>query len=115
MRSALREKRTRRIKAKIFGTAERPRISVFRSSKHIYAQIINDTKGQTLVASSDLELKNLDKKLTKTEVAKKVGDALAAKAIKKKIKVVIFDRGGYKFHGRVKALAEGARKGGLVF
>lgn len=117
MRNKLREKRKRRIKAKIFGTKERPRLSIFRSNKHIYAQLIDDEKRETLIAFGDFELKKTssEKKLTKTEIAKKIGQGLASKALRKKIKKVVFDRGGYKFHGRVKALAEGAREKGLVF
>lgn len=90
----------------------RSRLSVFRSAKHIYAQIIDDQKGETLVAASDLSLELRGKKM---EVAEKVGEALAKKAQKIGIKKVAFDRGRYKYHGRVKALAEGARKGGLNF
>lgn len=109
------EKRIRRhlrVRAKIFGTKERPRLSVFRSAKHIYAQLIDDEKDQTLVAASDLELK---KKAKKQEIAKEIGKLLAKKAKAKRITEVVFDRGGYQYHGRVKALAEGARSGGLKF
>ena len=94
---------------------QRPRLAVFRSHKSIYAQIIDDTKGKTLVAASEKTVKWPKKKLTKTERAFAVGEALAAKALKKKIKAVVFDRRKYLYHGRVKALAEGARKGGLEF
>ncbi len=117
-RKKRREKIRKRVRSKIFGTPERPRLSVYRSLKHIYAQIIDDTRGHTLVAMSSLskeikdELKNAK---TKTEVSKIVGLALAKKAIEKGIVRVVFDRNGYKYHGRVKALAEGAREGGLVF
>lgn len=104
--------RKARVRAKIIGTMDRPRLSVFRSSVHIYAQIINDNIGKTLVSASDLGLKEKEKKV---ETAEKVGEAIAKKAIAKKIKKVVFDRNGFKFHGRVKALAEGARKGGLEF
>ncbi len=90
-----------------------PRLSVYRSSKHIYAQIINDETGKTLLASSDKEVKA--GKATKTETAMKVGGAIAKKAIAKKINKVVFDRGRSRYHGRVKALAEGARSGGLKF
>lgn len=114
MKKTLREKRRRRVRSKIFGTKERPRLSVFRSNRHIYAQIIDDEKGETLTSSSDLELK-IKEKLKKMEIARLVGEDLAQKAKKKKIKKVVFDRGGYKFHGRVKNLAQGAREGGLVF
>ena len=106
--------RHRRIRAKIKGTKERPRLCVFRSNKHIYAQLINDETGHVLVSFSDLKLKT-GKKLKKMEKAKQVGIGLAKKALEKKIEKVVFDRGGYRYHGRVKALAEGAREGGLVF
>ncbi len=106
----LRALRTRK-KIKVF--IKRLRLSVFRSNLHIYAQIIDDQKGRTLVAASDSELKG--KKLKKAKKAEKVGELLAKKALEKNIKEVVFDRGSYQYHGRVKALAEGARKGGLVF
>jgi len=118
-----RYRRHKRVRIKIFGTKERPRLCVFRSTKHIYAQIIDDEKGKTLIAASDLELKKSKKsKITgkhragaKTEKAKEVGKLIAEKALGKKIEKVIFDRGGYQYHGRVKALTEGAREGGLQF
>lgn len=94
---------------------KRYRLAVFRSNKHIYAQIIDDEKGHTLVAASDLKDLKAGKKLTKTEKAEKVGKILAEKALKLKIKDVFFDRRKYRYHGRVKALAEGARAGGLNF
>ena len=97
---------------KIRGTSKRPRLAVFRSQKAIYAQIIDDEKGKTLAAANDKEING---KGTKIEKAGLVGDALAKKALKKKIKAVIYDRRHYQYHGRVKALAEGARKGGLKF
>lgn len=109
-----REKRKKRIRAKIYGTSERPRLSVFRSLKHIYAQLIDDKEGKTLVAASDLELKK-DKKMTKKMIAKEVGKLIAEKAKEKNIKQIIFDRNGYKYHGRVKELADGARENGLIF
>lgn len=102
------------MRAKIEGTNKRPRLSVFRSLKHIYAQIIDDEKGVTLASSSDLSFKTKDK-IKKSEIAAKVGEELAKKAVAKKIKKVSFDKGASKFHGRVKSLAEGARKGGLDF
>lgn len=107
-----RGQRRARVRGKIFGTAKRPRLSVFRASKHIYAQLIDDDKGRTLAAASDLLLK---KKGTKMEKAQLVGEDLARRARKLKIKKVVFDRGGYKYHGRVRAVAEGAREGGLEF
>lgn len=112
-----REIRHRRIRKKIFGTPERPRLNVYKSLKHMYAQIIDDTKGHTLVSASTLEpeiLPQLDG-LTKTEEARFIGKIIAERAIEKGISKVVFDRGGYKYHGRVKALAEGAREGGLEF
>jgi large subunit ribosomal protein L18 len=110
-----RYRRHRRVRAKIYGTASRPRLCVFRSAKHIYCQLIDDEKGKTLASASDLELKRLRKKLTKKEKAFEVGKLIAKKAKNLKIEKVVFDRGGYQYHGRVKALAEGAREGGLKF
>ena len=110
-----RQKRIRRklrVRAKVFGTSERPRLSVFRSIAHIYAQLVDDEKGKTIVSASDLEL---GKSANKTLQAGEVGRLIAKKALGKKIKKVVFDRGGFKYHGRVKALAEGARKAGLKF
>lgn len=101
------------IRKKVAGTAERPRLSVFRSNKQIYAQIIDDVTGHTLVAASSREITGANG--TKTEMAKQVGIALARKAAEKQIATVSFDRGGFLYHGRVKALAEGAREGGLTF
>ena len=105
-------RRKRRVRAKILGTKARPRVSVFRSINHIYSQIIDDAKGQTLVSASDTELKA---SASRVVVAGQVGELLAKKAKAKKITKVVFDRGGYKYQGRIKSLAEGARKGGLVF
>lgn len=115
-------------KLKMKGTKSRPRLSVFRSNKTILAQIINDEKGRTLVAASEKDMEKVSElpasrdssgiqsdKVAKTERARMVGETLAKKAMRKKIKTVVFDRGRYKYHGRVKALAEGARKGGLKF
>jgi len=103
-----------RLRAKIKGTAVRPRLSVFRSSQHIYGQLINDETGKTLVSFNNLKLKE-KKNLKKSVIAKQVGMNLAKQALAKKIKKAVFDRGGYKYHGRIKALAEGAREGGLEF
>ena len=111
---AQRLKRHRRVRKNISGTAERPRLNVFRSLNHIYAQIIDDTKGVTLVAASSLD-KGFDGYGGNVEGAKKVGLLIAEKAIAAGIKEVVFDRGGYVYHGRVASLAEGAREGGLVF
>ena len=129
-----RYRRHKRVRAKIYGTAERPRFCVFRSNKHIYSQLINDEKGEVLVAVHDYKIKqkienkkqkDFQKKISeenkkeiktgKIAIAYDVGILTAQEALKKKIKEVVFDRGGYKYHGRVKALAEGARKGGLKF
>ena len=109
-----RERRVRRVRAKIFGTKERPRLCVFRSHKNIWAQIINDEEGHTLVSASSKEIKS-EKKLTKTEMAFEVGKLIGKKALEAGIEKVVFDRRGYKYHGRVKALAEGARETGLKF
>lgn len=111
-----RKRRHQRIRKRVFGTLERPRLSVFRSNYNIYVQIIDDNKGVTLVSAStlDRELKDLRGKKS-VEAAKKVGKLIAAKALKKGIKAVVFDRGGFKYHGRIKALAEAAREEGLEF
>lgn len=112
----LRAKRKKRVRAKIRGTSVCPRLSVFRSNKSIYTQIIDDERGETLTAVSEKELgNNPSKKETKIVRARKVGQILAQKAKDRKIKTVVFDRGGYRYQGRVKSLAEGAREGGLVF
>ena len=133
-----RYRRHKRVRVKIFGTANRPRLCVFRSAKHIYVQLIDDEKGKTLVAASDLEIKRETKsakqktlkkkpslvktkegkeeiKTKRTTIAYEVGKLIAEKAHKKQIEKVVFDRGGYQYHGRVKALAEGAREVGLKF
>jgi len=104
-----------RIRKVINGTPERPRLSVFRSNKQIYAQLIDDQAGQTLAAASSGEKGILDKKGTKTEKAKMVGQLIAERAIENGLETVVFDRGGYLYHGRIKALAEAAREGGLKF
>lgn len=104
--------RKRRVRAKIFGTLERPRLSVFRTNQHIYAQIINDEKGETLIAVNSLQLKE---KLTNKEKVKKVAEILAQKALEKGIKKVVFDRNGFSYKGRIKLLAEELRKEGLEF
>ncbi|MEB3075189.1 MAG: 50S ribosomal protein L18 [Capnocytophaga sp.] len=103
-----------RIKKTVSGTAQKPRLAVFRSNSEIYAQIIDDTKGVTLVAASSRD-KDLKASGTKTEKAKQVGEAIAKKALAAGIETISFDRGGYLYHGRVKSLAEGAREGGLKF
>ena len=104
-------KRHARVRAKVKGTTECPRLSVFRSINHIYAQLIDDTAGKTLASVSTLNIK----KGKKAEQAKEIGQKLAEQAKKLGIKKAVFDRGAYKFHGRVKALADGAREGGLKF
>lgn len=109
-----RMKRHQRVRKNISGTAERPRLSVFRSLNHIYAQIIDDTKGTTLVSASSLD-KEFEGYGGNIDGAKAVGNLVAKKALEKGIKAVVFDRGGYIYHGRVAALAEGAREGGLEF
>lgn len=106
-------KRHRRVRAKIKGTELRPRLSVFRSNRHIWVQLIDDKKRVTLCAASDSEFK--EKKSRKTEHGGSVGELIAKKAKELGIKTVVFDRAGYKYHGIVKAVADGARKGGLVF
>jgi len=110
---AKRQTRAARIRSEIFGTPEVPRLSVYRSLKQIYVQIIDDISGKTLASASSQELKG--KKAKKSEIAFEVGNLIAKKALEKKIKKVIFDKGGFKYHGRVKSLADGARKGGLEF
>ena len=100
-----------RIRKSVFGTAERPRMSVFRSNKQIYVQVINDVEGKTLVAASSLGLETMPK----IQQAEKVGELIAAKALEAGVKAVVFDRNGYLYHGRVKSLADAARKGGLNF
>ena len=106
-------KRHKRVRAKVFGTASRPRLCVFRSAKNIYAQVIDDEKGVTLVACSSLNDKS--QYGGNKEAAKAVGEAVAKAALAKGIENVVFDRGGYIYHGRVQALAEGAREAGLKF
>lgn len=103
------------IRNKVSGTADQPRLSVFRSNARIYAQIIDDEKGHTLVSASSIEINGKDKKGVNVELAKQVGQALAEKATTSGISKVVFDRNGYLYHGKVKALADGAREGGLKF
>jgi large subunit ribosomal protein L18 len=109
-----RERRHRRIRGKVSGTAERPRLAVFRSNKGIFAQLIDDSSGRTIAGASWLGLAKSFKG-NKVEQATEVGKAVAAAAKKAGVETVVFDRGGYLYHGRVKALAEGAREGGLQF
>ena len=108
----LRERRRRRVRGKVAGTAERPRLAVFRSNRGIFAQIVDDATGKTLAGASWVTVKTAG---NKTDQAREVGKALAAAATKAGVEAVVFDRGGYLYHGRVKALADGAREGGLKF
>ena len=111
-KTTTRKRRQVRIRAKISGTGACPRLSVFRSLSNNYAQLIDDEKGVTLLSASDMKMKGKD---NKTERAKKVGIEIAKLAKEKNIETCVFDRNGYKYHGRVKAIAEGAREGGLKF
>ncbi|MDW8068451.1 MAG: 50S ribosomal protein L18 [Anaerolineae bacterium] len=110
-------RRRKHVRKKVFGTPERPRLNVFRSLRHIYAQVIDDTVGHTLVSASTLdpEVREQIAGLKKTEQARVVGKVLAARALAQGVTKVAFDRAGYKYHGRVKALADAAREGGLDF
>ena len=113
-----RKRRHVRVRAKVSGTQARPRLNVFRSSAHLYCQVIDDLAGHTLVAASDLDedvQKLVGDKATKTDRAKAVGAVIAERAKAAGITMVVFDRGGFLYHGRIKAVAEGAREGGLVF
>ena len=111
---AARVRRHARVRKNISGTAERPRLNVFRSAKHIYAQVIDDVKGVTLVSASSMD-KDFEGYGGNVEGAKAIGQKVAEKAIAAGIKAVVFDRGGYIYHGRIKELAEGAREAGLKF
>jgi large subunit ribosomal protein L18 len=108
-------KRKIRIRKKIFGTAERPRLVVFRSNKHIYAQVVNDDAGTTLAASSSLAIDEFKNGTANIETAKAIGKRIAEEAMKQDISAVVFDRNGYVFHGKVKAFADSAREAGLKF
>jgi len=113
-----RQRRHVRVRAKVNGTASRPRLNVFRSSAHIYAQVIDDDRGHTLVSASDLEHEARDRvgsEATKTARAQAVGELVGERAKAAGIDAIVFDRGGYLYHGRVKAVADGARKAGLAF
>ncbi len=114
-RELRRERIIKRVRKKIFGTPERPRLCVFRSNKHFYAQIIDDTKGITLCSASTIELKDKLKKTWNIDAAKEVGKLIAQKAKEKGINKVAFDRRFYRYHGKVKAFCESAREGGLQF
>jgi len=112
-----RSKRKKRVRSRVVGTSERPRLNVFRSLKHIYAQAIEDTTGKTLASAStqSSELKGSLRYPGNVEAAKKVGELIAKKCLEKGIQKVVFDRSGYLYHGRIKALAEAARSSGLIF
>jgi len=114
---AVRLARHRRVRRKVGGVPERPRLAVFRSMNHIYAQVIDDTRGITLASASSLEgeVRGQRDGKPKTEVSKLVGALVARRAVEKGVGAVVFDRAGYKYHGRVKGLADAARKGGLLF
>ena len=114
-KNAVRVKRHLRVRNKVSGTAERPRLNVYRSTSNIYAQIIDDVKGNTLVSSSTIAKGMNVEGLTKVQAAEAVGKDIAKKALEKGIEMVVFDRGGYLYTGRVKAVAEGAREAGLKF
>lgn len=113
----LRGRRHHRVRAKVSGTAARPRLNVFRSARHIFAQLIDDSKGHTLVAASSLDanVRAHAKEWNKRDEAKAVGKLIAQRAAEKGVKQVVFDRGGYRYHGRIKALADGSREAGLEF
>ena len=116
-RQEIRAKKHMKIRNRFSGTAERPRLAVFRSNSHVYAQVIDDVAGKTIVSASTLE-KDIKAELKNTddiEAATKVGDIVAKRALEKGIKAVVFDRGGYIYHGKVKALADAAREAGLEF
>ena len=114
-KQVVRFKRKRRIRARVEGTLDRPRLSVFRSNKHIYVQLVDDVNGHTLVSASTLEESLKDKLGGSVEGAKTLGSLVAKRALAKNIAQVVFDRGGYLYHGRIKALADAAREGGLKF
>lgn len=114
-RNDLRIRRHKRLRARVLGTPSRPRLSVFRSLNYIYAQIIDDVSGKTLISLNERKLAAADQKGTKSARASLLGGMLSKIALEKGIKKVRFDRGGYKYHGRVKAFAESARQGGLIF
>ena len=116
-RETARQNRKGRIRKRIFGTEQRPRLSVFRSAKHIYAQLVIDSTGSTILSASTLspDLRAEIGDLDKSDAAKKVGQWIGKKALEKNIQRVVFDRNGFLYHGRIKALADGARESGLVF
>ncbi|UJF27041.1 50S ribosomal protein L18 [Planococcus sp. 107-1] len=114
-KNASRKKRHARVRSKITGTAERPRLNVFRSNKYIYAQLIDDTNGVTLVSASSMEKDFTGESTGNLEAAAKIGETIAKRATEQGLNSIVFDRGGYLYHGRIKALAEAARENGLQF
>lgn len=114
-KNAVRQKRHTRVRAKLSGTSARPRLNVYRSNKHIYAQVIDDLKGVTLVSASTLDKELNLESSSNIEAAQKVGELVAKRAVKKGVSEVVFDRGGYLYHGRIQALADSARENGLQF
>ncbi|WP_438313543.1 50S ribosomal protein L18 [Sporosarcina sp. FA9] len=114
-RNVVRKKRHARVRTKISGTAARPRLNVYRSNKHIYAQLIDDINAVTIASASTMDKEFESGTKSNAEAAVKVGELIAKKAVEKDVKTVVFDRGGYLFHGRVKALADSARENGLEF
>ena len=114
-KNASRKKRHARVRSKITGTAERPRLNVFRSNKYIYAQLIDDTNGVTIVSASSMEKDFTGESTGNLEAAATIGETIAKRATEKGLKSIVFDRGGYLYHGRIKALAESARENGLQF
>lgn len=114
-KNAIRKKRHKHVRRSVNGTAERPRLNVFRSAKHIYAQLIDDDKQVTLVSASTLEKEGNIENGGNVEAAKEIGKKVAERALEKGVEAVVFDRGGYLYHGRVKALADAAREAGLKF
>ncbi len=117
LKEEARKRRHVRLRKKVSGNVEKPRLCVYKSLNHIYAQIVDDTKGHTVAAAStlDKEIKSEGGHKGNVAMAKKIGQLLATRAIKAGVKKIVFDRGGYRYHGRIKALAEGAREGGLEF
>ena len=113
LKAIRKERRTKRVRGKILALKKLPRLTVFRSNKYIYAQVIDNSGRKTMASANEKEIS--DVKMSKAQKAIEVGKRLAKKAVAKKIKNVVFDKGAYKYHGRIKALAEGAREGGLVF
>ena len=114
-KNAVRKKRHARVRSKLTGTAQRPRLNVFRSNQHIYAQLIDDTNAVTIASASTLDKEVSVESASNVEAAKLVGELVAKRAVEKGVKSVVFDRGGYLYHGRVKALADAAREAGLEF